>query len=329
MKKIVLTIFALFLGVMIYWYWQTGKSKNLQSPSSNKENRPLDVYTIDNLSKRKYNATQINLEKVLDKNKNFTSYLFSFESDGKRVTGQANIPKNSKRPQGFPVIAMFRGYIDEKEYTTGAGTKNAAAFFATGGYLTLAPDFLGYGGSDPNSNDILESRFQTYTVALNLLASIKTLKEADLTKIGIWGHSNGGQIALTVLTVTQNFYPTVLWAPVSKPFPYSVLYYTDESSDRGKLIRKKLAEFESLYDADLFSYDLYINRIQATIQLDQGTADDAVPQKWSDSLADNLKKMGKNVNYLVYRSADHNMRPLWNTVIQNDLVFFNKYLMRE
>ena len=92
-------------------------------------------------------------------------------------------------------------------------------------------------GERQSQQDVFEERFQTYTTAMNLLAGIEKWERAG--KIGIWGHSNGGQIALTVLEISQKEYPTVLWAPVSKPFPYSILYYTDEAEDRGKALRKK------------------------------------------------------------------------------------------
>src|SRR5690606_5347887 len=87
----------------------------------------------------------------------------------------------------------------------------------------------------------------------------------------IWAHSNGGQIALTTLEATGKMIPTSLWAPVTKPFPYSVLYYTDESADRGKFIRTELAKFEAIYNADQFAITDYVDRIKAPIQLHQGT----------------------------------------------------------
>ena len=37
----------------------------------------------------------------------------------------------------------------------------------------------------------------------------------------------------------------ILWAPVSKPFPYNILYYTDEAEDRGKWLRGEIAKFEA------------------------------------------------------------------------------------
>ncbi|MCX6794015.1 MAG: prolyl oligopeptidase family serine peptidase [Candidatus Gottesmanbacteria bacterium] len=237
----------------------------------------------------------------------------------------AHIPNGEN--QKFPVIVQFRGYVDREQYFPGEGTARSAEVYAANGFISLAPDFLGYGGSDMPSTDVFEERFETYTTALNLLASVSTLPIVDALHIGIWGHSNGGQIALTVLEILGRPIPTVLWAPVSKPFPYSILYYTDEADDHGKLLRRELARFESQYDIEQYSLTNYLNRITGPVQFHQGMADTAVPLSWSDTLAKTLEASNSAVNYFVYPGADHNMLPDgWDTVVARDVTFFGKYL---
>ncbi len=114
-----------------------------------------------------------------------------------------------------------------------------------------------------------------------------------------------------------------LWAPVSKPFPYNILYYTDEASDSGKWLRGQVAEFEKDYDVFNYSIDKYLDWIELPIQLHQGTADEAVPKKWSDELVKNLKEKEKDVKYYIYFGADHNMRPAWDQVVARDVEFLN------
>lgn len=295
--------------------------------------KPLEKYTVLNLGKYQAKPSQIVKEKVLKENENYISYLVSFNSKGKKVTGMMNIPVGTGP---FPVIVMFRGYVDPEIYFTGLGTERVSEVFASNGFITIAPDFLGYGGSDLEAENVFESRFETYTVALDTLASVSNIENADATKVSIWGHSNGGQISLTILEASQNSYPTVLWAPVTKPFPYSILYYTDEASDRGKFLRKELSKFESEYNADLYSITDYVGRITAPIQLHQGSADEAVPQKWSDEFVKLLTDREVKVTYYTYSGADHNLMPAspdaslggpgWNTVVQRDIEFFQKNL---
>ena len=295
------------------------------SPLSKMLEKPLEKYSILRLSGRVYTGSQIVLDEATATTSAYTVYTFHFISDGKKVTGVAHVPNGENKK--FPVIVQFRGYVDREKYFPGEGTQRSAEVYAANGFISLAPDFLGYGGSDMPSADVFEERFETYTSALNLLASVSTLPMADPTKVGIWGHSNGGQIALTVLEILGRPMPAVLWAPVSKPFPYSILYYTDEADDHGKLLRREIANFETNYDAEQYSLTNYLDRIRGPITLHQGTADAAVPLAWSDMLAKTLEASSSAVNYFVYPGTDHNMLPdAWNTVVSRDITFFEKYL---
>ncbi len=292
--------------------------------------KPLEKYTIENLATSKLEEGNIQIEEAISEEDDFTSYLFSLEfkpslkdREIKKVTGQLNIPTEKGE---YPIIVMFRGYVDQEIYETGIGTRKSAAVFAQNGFITIAPDFLGYADSDIQAENIFESRFQTYTAALSILRSLDSIPGWDGINIFLWGHSNGGQVALTVLEITGNNYSTVLWAPVTKSFPYSILYYTDESEDKGKYIRRELAKFENLYDVEQYSIDNYLERINAPIQLHQGTSDNAIPIEWTNEFVDILNELEKETTYYTYPGANHNMVPSWNTVVERNLVFFNKYL---
>jgi dipeptidyl aminopeptidase/acylaminoacyl peptidase len=318
----VLTIGGLFAGQAVISYVS---SLATISPLSKMLEKPLEKYSILRLSERAFTGSQIGLDQATATTSAYTVYTFHFLSDGKKVTGVAHIPNGENKK--FPVIVQLRGYVDKETYFPGEGTQRSAEVYASNGFISLAPDFLGYGGSDMPSPDVFEERFETYTTTLNLLASVRTLPMADPAKIAIWGHSNGGQIALTVLEILARPIPATLWAPVSKPFPYSILYYTDDVPDHGKLLRRELAAFESQYDAEQYSLTNYLYRITGPVQIHQGTADAAVPISWNDALVKILEASNSAVSYFTYQQADHNMQPsAWNTVVARDLTFFGKYL---
>lgn len=318
-------IASLCVGGIMYALFGPRQSASVLSPITQVIDRPLDTYTIDNLSRRSGIPSRIVLDEVEATASAYTAFRFHFMSDGKRVTGLAHVPNGVSERNKVPVIVQFRGYVERDAYTPGTGTRRSAEVFAKNGFISLAPDFLGYGGSDAPSADVFEERFQSYVTALDLLASVGTLAGADASRVGIWGHSNGGQIALTVLAITRMSYPTVLWAPVTRPFPYSILYFTDEAEDKGKALRKKLAEFERNYDVDLFTMNHVLDRIAAPIQLHQGTADDAVPAKWNEEFKTDLKRINITIGYFLYPGADHNMQPVWNTVMARDIGFFRAH----
>ncbi len=288
--------------------------------------KPLEKYAIPRLAVRPFEGSQIVLDEIVATESAYSVQKFHYRTGDKRATGLAHIPHSATSAHPVPVIVQFRGYVERAVYEPGTGTKRSAEVFARSGFISLAPDFLGYGGSDNPSEDVFEERFQTYTAALDLLASVPSLPVADPAKIGIWAHSNGGQIALTVLEATGKPYPLTLWAPVTKPFPYSILYYTDEAPDYGKALRKKLADFEREYDVDNYTFVNYLDAIQAPIQLHQGSLDDAVPVAWSDDFVAALREKNKHIEYFVYPGADHNLQPSWNTVILRDIEFFRKHL---
>ena len=115
------------------------------------------------------------------------------------------------------------------------------------------------------------------------------------------------------------------WAPVTRPFPYSILYYTDDAPDGGKLLRNKLAEFEKLYDTGLYTFTNYISGISVPVQIHQGTADEAVPPGWSRDFVRNMGENGRDVTYFEYPGADHNMSGSWDNVVARDIIFFGNH----
>ena len=132
-------------------------------------------------------------------------------------------------------------------------------------------------------------------------------------------------MALAILEITGEPYPTVLWAPNSAKFPYSIIYYLDEASDEGKLVISKLAEFMGDYDVKNYSVRNFLDKVnpEAKIQVNQGLADDAIPVVWTASLVKKLKDLKIDVSYLKYPGGNHNLTPLWNKAVENALVFFN------
>ena len=330
--------------------------KSITKPVSIEKPLNLQQYSIGKLSETSINPGKLKIIEIISEKEHFISYLFEFEfnpdptsNEFKKTTGQINLPAGRQVSQNikYPIVVMLRGYIDQDTFTTGDGTRRAAEVFAKEGFITIAPDFLGYGGSDDEAGNIFESRFQTYVTTISLLKTLNSIaKDSSLiyfsdqlqpkddwllakfnhSSIFFWAHSNGGQIALTTLEITGAKYPTTLWAPVSKPFPYSVLYYTDQSMDEGKLIRSELSKFEENHDVKLYSLTNDLDKINAPLQIQQGTSDDAVPIAWSKTLVNKLQSLKKDITYYEYLYTDHNMRPSWDLVASRDLEFFKKHL---
>lgn len=374
----------------------------LTSPFVSKQEepkQPLLTYSFANLKNREYIPSKINIESLIEEKETYSSYVFSYTTLGKKMTGQLNIPTTVEVDDaGKPkVIVLVRGYVPLSIYETGEGTRNAASVFAQSGYVTLAPDFFGYGESDPEPTDTWQARFEKPIAVIELLKTIETTgvptqatdlrsqakvtNQAETTSnteantesetdtdtstyslqptanIGLWAHSNGGQITLAVLEILSKPIPTTLWAPVVVPFPYSILYFSDEEADEGKAARKYVSLFEEEYDVFEFSLTKHLDWLTGPLILHHGTVDEAAPIAWSDEFVDKIEiendrrteilnemetetatESGRNnlvdktllqsidLTFHRYPGTNHNMQPEWNIVIQRDLGFFKKEL---
>lgn len=349
MKKIlgdlslVLILIVLLVGGILYLKKQNYQIKSpiVKKVTQKITEKPLEKYSFPNLKKTTFKPSEITFGEVIEQdNKEIISRKFYYythdPADSTRkykVSGVINMPSKAGT---YPVIVMFRGFVERTEYQPGIGTNRGGLYFAQNGMITLAPDFLGYGESDKAEVGSIEERFLTYPTAISLLNSVEKLNTAleatnsgkiisDPSKVGIWGHSNGGHIALSTLALTGKKYPTVLWNPVTKPFPYSILFFTDEYEDEGKALRKVIADFEKDYDVLEYSPENYYDWIEAPIQLHQGEADDAVPLKWSNQFHDAMEDKEKDIEYFTYPGADHNLMPNgWNRAAERSLNFYKE-----
>lgn len=310
------------LAIVGFGVWWRGSHTGsvILSPQGDKARQelPYDKYSFARLAERAMVASTIEVN----------GNKFYYWSEGRRISGEINMPARTVLAGAgdvYPVVVMARGYVEKESYQTGMGTHNAARYFAQHGYVTYAPDFSGYGESDPEPTSppaSLGSRLVKPVEILDLIASI-----GGDQPIYLWGHSNGGQIMLSVAEILRGSSSQVkgvtLWAPVSKPFPYNILYYTDDATDSGKWLRGEIAKFEQDYDVFNYSVDRYLDWIQIPVQIHQGTEDESVPMNWSDQLVANLKERGKQVRYFKYQGADHNLKPGWDKVVSRDVEWFD------
>ncbi len=313
------------------------------------------------------------------------------------MTGTAYLPTNQDKQQNsqttqsasdslqqpLPIIVMVRGYATQEQYYPGFGTQHAAEVFAKNGYVTLAPDFFGFAQADPAPDNSWEARFIKPINIIELMKSVQTKPELEINlaeleetplsslnqnstqsiqlnpnQIGLWGHSNGGQIALSVLEIIKPDVPTTVWAPVTAPFPYSILFFTFDNPDEGKEARAWLAQFEQDYDVFDFSISQHLDQLTGPINIHHGSSDQSALITWSDYFVDLIEQENKKrqqlaqeqsektatqsdeikdeqpqtepiiFNYYQYPGADHNLQPAsnWNLAIQRDLEFFSSHL---
>ncbi len=360
MKKIIILALGLvlFLGTGFYVYknyykWPWFSNLNPGGGKFERKENKLEKYDFDSLKKRggigsdikiegetvdvnirRLNAIKATLPKkkqklaqsILNKSMTWKSEIFSFQSNGKKISGMINTPMTPMSNK-MPAIIMIRGFAEGEGYYSGSGTWKVADELAKNGYVTVSLDFLGYGLSNNESADSLEARFEKVESVMDLIESVKRLPYVDSSKIGIWAHSNGGQIALSTLEVSSADYPTVLWAPMTNPFPQSVLD-TADSGTSGDPIRKLISDFGKRYDPRRYAVENYYQWIEAPVIIHQGTADVWCNVDWQQEVVNKLKALGKSATLYVYQGDDHNLKNSWNQVVGQDIGFFNSILKK-
>jgi uncharacterized protein len=166
-------------------------------------------YTIAGLRERDYPARKIQVGAPLLVTDAFTRYPIAYASDGLTITGILQVPPGAGP---FPVIILNHGYYNRTEYRSGDGTDRIAETLNQNGYLTISPDYRGWGGSDSGP-----SLFHTGLVVdvMHLLRAIPSLAQADPQRVGMLGHSMGGGITTKILTLETNLRAAILYAPNS------------------------------------------------------------------------------------------------------------------
>ena len=315
---ILATIGIVFAGIV---FWRDKPTQNSDptpqdtSKITSEDSNADSTSFIETLRKRDYEQSQITIESTLSNNGSYTGYLISYLSDGLKIYGRMNVPVG----QGsFPVIVLNHGYFNQSSFTSGEGTQTMADILAKNGYLTLASDYRGFGKSE---NDSQGSRGHNPNYAidvLNLIASVKNVDKADPNRIGMWGHSMGGEVSIRTAEVSDKVKAIVLWAPTSTNISENAAFYG--RGQHGSSPSPSHGIEETSPDNDL----RYIN---APISLHQGLSDTEVNPEWSKELNEALKEEDKTVEYFEYEGQDHNFRNLgWDVISKRTIEFFDRYL---
>lgn len=337
-KEIIFAIIILFV-IFAVWLWTAKRDGDLPFASQkNSSQKNLDPLTIEVMRARKYPRSAIKIEETLDVGVNYSRYIASYKSDGLKIFGLLTVPDGSAPKGGWPAIVFNHGYIAPQEYVT---TERYVAYqdtFARRGYVVFKIDYRGNGNSEGKPEGAYQSPAYTVDV-LNALASLQKIKNVNPKKIGVWGHSMGGTLALRAIVVSKEIKAAVIWAGVvgnyedifswfrKRAHPSSAPQISPGLSGWQSLIQKHGEPNEkSAYWKSIDPYS-YLSDVTAPVQLHHGTDDESVSISESEHLYRALKKLGKKVEFYSYEGADHNISdPSFTIAINRSAEFFDKYL---
>jgi fermentation-respiration switch protein FrsA (DUF1100 family) len=290
---------------------------NTPTPTSTPD--PLWPYYISGMRGRRYEGGQIEIHGLFGKSPEFSSYLIFYKAGDLRISGMMNVP-DGRGP--FPVIILCHGYIHPSKYATGNDTWMQADHLARNGYLTIAPDYRGHAGSDRGGSFY---HIGYATDVLYLINSLRSLNKADPRRIGIWGHSMGGAVALKSAVVSKKVDAAVLFGSVhadervnftygmgNGPGSVGVSWFGTPQGNR--LSYKRISPINYLEHSPPLS-------------IHHGTGDTIVPYEWSEDLYEAAEKEGTTAELFLYEGAEHTFRGKdWELAMERTLAFYDEYV---
>jgi dipeptidyl aminopeptidase/acylaminoacyl peptidase len=305
------------------------------------------------MRQQSYPGSELTFEQNLEPEAAYSRYVVSYESDGYKVYALMTVPNGARPDTGWPVIIFNHGYIRPSAYSTTGNYVPYMDMLARNGYIVFKSDYRGHGQSDGEETVGGGYGMPDYTAdVLNAIASLRSYPDADPNRVGMWGHSMGGQITLRAMVVSEDIKAGVIWAGVVPPYPDIVARwdYTRNpdlfprmtasqaettQSTAGSWLEKFsdwVAEFTTKYgDPDenpdfwnTISPNSYLADLSGPIQLHQSTTDEMVPLAWSEILVDELQAVGNSsYEFYTYPDDNHNIAVNYGVAMQRTVDFFD------
>jgi fermentation-respiration switch protein FrsA (DUF1100 family) len=280
---------------------------------------PLVKYYIAGMVGRRYEGSHVQKQGTYGQNDEYTTYKVSYMSDGIRISGMMNVPQG-RGP--FPVIILCHGYIPPDQYVTGDDTWRESYYLAERGYITIAPDYRGHAESGDGASFFHVGYAQD---VLNLIASLSTVEGADPRRVGVWGHSMGGGVALKTGVVSKAVRAVALFGSVSAD--EEVNYMNSLGNGPGQQGVSVLGSPRTnLIGYRRMSPIYYLDR-SPPLSIHHGKADTTVPYQWSEDLLAAARRKRVTAELYLYPDAGHTLKDEdWELAMERTTAFFDRYV---
>lgn len=302
---------------------------------------PTHPLMIEVMRQQDYPGSELTIVEQLESGSNYFRYIVSYESEGNKIFAVLNVPWGDPPPTGWPVIVFNHGFIRPEQYVITQFYDVYMGVFASNGYIVINSDYRGHGESEGEA--IIAYRSPGYTAdVLNALAAVKTYESADPNRIGMYGHSMGGFIALRSMVISEEIKAGVLWGGVvvnyddllelwrprlaEGPNPTAEFFvnlrqeWRDEWNEQYGSIDENPEFWRSV------SSNSYLPEISGPIQLHHAIDDEIVPALFSEILQAEAEAAGVSSELFLYEGDNHNIsNNFWNAM-QRSVDFFDLHV---
>ena len=273
-------------------------------------------------------GSDLQVARTIARTNAYTHYGITYVSEGRRISGVMYVPAG-RGP--FPVAIMAHGYIPISDYSTGMDSRRESPFLASNGYVAIHPDFRNYAGSDDDPEAAADMSTIGWTEdTLNLVTAVQqsTLPYLDASRIGLWGHSNGGQVGLQVMSIDVDIKAYVLFAPTSPDYADNFNRWMRDRADAAKTKAKHGFPEDNPEFYRGISAGPWFDQVLAPVLIFHGTGDTNTPYEWSVRSVDLLRAAGKDVTFVSPRGENHLFSDrAWSGGIGAQmLAFFDRYV---
>ncbi len=277
--------------------------------------------SIQALRAGEYPGSALQVVRTLGAGSNYSRQVVAYQSEGLKIFALLTVPNGTPPPGGWPAIVFNHGYIPPDVYRT---TKRYVAYqdaFARAGFVTLKSDYRGHGDSEGEARGGYNDPGYTVDV-LNAAASLKKDPRVNRGRLGLWGHSMGGQLSLRAMLVDPDLKAASLWAGVVASYDILATDWNPPPGDQRRTLDPLNRRYLRALSPNAFLQDLD----GRPIQLHQGTADEDVPYRFQQDFAADLRAARQRFTAYRYPGDNHNLSGNLRLALNRSVAFFREHL---
>jgi uncharacterized protein len=269
------------------------------SPTAAPTPVPPPPFYIEALRARQPVAGKIEIGDLMAQGAGYTKHHVSWTSGGQPMTGTISLPDGAGP---FPVVIVNHGHIPPERYWIGQDSGIFGDPMAAHGFISIAPNYVGYNGSGPG-DPALQNNQRIAVTVMDLISSLPSLPRADPNQVAVVGHSQGGGVSEILMVVDPRIKAVVVHAPVS----------SDEVENAARLHARNgtwPALGDPAQNTDAYRHispRSYFAAWLPPVLLVQGTSDHTIPAEHTQATFDALQRSGVTARLLWIPGADHDL----------------------